>query len=250
MNRKEKIVLLIDPAADGYFYESLFLPDDYQLLVKNSHRNAFEFFIDNHFYIVLVLLCHTPDFPCIDLLKYLKLIEPSIPIIIITDHGSEELAATVFRMGASDYFKTSSFLREGKVIFDKLSSLQNTATKEQGKSIYNLYKAVEYINENYCSRIRLCNVAKEAGMSVSNFERTFKNIMGMNFSAYINKLRIGKAADMLKKANYSISDTAFACGFTNQFHFSRTFKKIMKISPINYKKNFFKSTMEASIFKG
>lgn len=243
MDTKEKIILLIDPASDEYCQKLLFLPDNYQIVIKNSHRAAFEFFINNHFDIALVLLCHMPDFPCIDLLKYLKLIEPSIPIIIITDHGSEELAATVFKMGASDYLKKSSFLRESKVIFDKLSSPPISAIKEQRKSIYNLYKAIEYINENYCSRIKLCNVAKEAGMSVSNFERTFKTTMGMKFSAYINKLRIAKAADMLKKTNYSIFDIAFACGYTNQFHFSRTFKKIMKISPINYKKTLIKSPM-------
>lgn len=244
MDKKEKIILLIDPDSEEYCVELLSLPDNYQLIIKTSHRDAFEFFINNHFYIALVLLCHMPDFPCTELLRYLKLVEPSIPVIIITDYGSEELAATVFRMGASDYLKKSSFLHELQVSLNKLLNLKTSNIRGQRGTIYSLYRAVEYINENYCSSIRLCNVAKEAGMSISCFERTFKNTMGMNFSAYINKLRIAKAAGMLYKTNYAISEIAFACGYTNQFHFSRTFKKIMKTPPMIYRKNLFKSTLK------
>lgn len=245
MDKKENLILLIYPDSEEYCLKLLSLPDDYQLIIKNSHKVAFEFFINNYFDIALVVLCHMPDFPCMDLLRYLKLIEPSIPVIIITDHGSEELAATVFRMGASDYLKKSSFLHEFKAILDKLFSLKNSSIREQKGTIYSLYRAVEYINKHYCSSIRLCNVAKEAGMSISSFVRIFKNNMGMNFSAYINKLRIAKAADMLKDPNHSIFEIASACGYTNQFHFSRTFKKIMKTSPMTYKKNFFKSTLKS-----
>lgn len=238
MGEDEKIILLIDPDVGEYCQKLLSILDNHHLIIKTNHRDAFEFFINNHFNISLVLLCHTPEIPCDALLRYLKLIEHSIPVIIITDHGSEELVANIFKMGASDYFKKSRPLQELKSVIASLLSLKKTNIAKERHTINNLYRGIDYINRNFCCTIRLCKVAKEAGMSVSCFERTFKKTMGINFSAYVNKMRIAMAVDMLRKTNYCISDIAFACGFTNQFHFSRVFKQIMKISPTTFKKSY------------
>jgi len=42
--------------------------------------------------------------------------------------------------------------------------------------------------------------------------------------------------ELLNEKGLSISDIAFACGFTNQFHFTRTFKKFMVVPPVVYRK--------------
>lgn len=242
MNKNNKIILLVDPETNGYLSELLLSLDNFQIIVKNNHKDAFEFFIYNHFEISIVLLHHMPDFSCLDLLRYMKLVEPSIPVIVLTDHGSEEIAASIFRIGANDYLKKSSSLHELHSSIDKLLTHNNNSSYCQKANIHSLYKAIAYINNNYCRNIRLSNVSREAGMSISCFERTFKKNVGMNFSTYINKLRITKAVRMLKETNYSICEIAFACGFTNQFHFSRTFRKIMAISPRIYKKNLHKES--------
>ena len=236
MEEKNKIILLIGNDSDEYLLHFSSILNKYRLIMRNSHREGFEFFINNHFDITIVILYHLPDAPSFDLLKYIKLFEPSIPVIIMAEHGSEELASEVFRMGASDYIKTSTSPKELQKSIQKLLNQKELNSTVQRETIYGLYRAMQYINLNYFSNIRLCDVAREAGMSVSCFERTFKKTMGMNFSPYINKLRIEKASDMLRKTNYSVSEIAFACGFTNQFHFTRTFKKILKVSPTVYKK--------------
>lgn len=231
MQYNNKIILLVDPQKSEYSQRLSVFLSDCNLIVKNDHRESFEFFINNYFDISLILLLHTNAFPCNDFLRYVKFINSSIPVLVITDHSSEEFVTSIFRLGANDYFKKSQHLNELKPIISNLLSPKITDRIEQRCTINSIFKAIDYINKNFYKNIRLHMVAKEAGMSVSNFERTFKQVTGSNFSAYINKMRIAKSVDMLKRTNYSICDIAVACGYVNQSHFNRIFKKIMKITP-------------------
>ncbi len=241
MQKKEEIILLVDPLHSEYCLKLSFFLNGHKPIVKTTHRDAFEFFINNHFDISLVLLFHSPDFPCNDFLRYLKLIEPSIPVLVLTEHSCEKFAASIFKLGASGYFKKSRQPYELKVSISNMLNFKPTEKIRQRYTIYGIYKAIEFINQNFCKNLKLYAAAKEAGMSIAAFERTFKKIVGANFSNYISKMRIAKSVDMLKKTNYPISDIAVACGYLNQSHFNKTFKKIIKISPRKFKKNFVKT---------
>jgi transcriptional regulator GlxA family with amidase domain len=68
-------------------------------------------------------------------------------------------------------------------------------------------------------------------MSVSCFTRTFRREMEETFIPYVNKLRVAKAIRLLEESNLSMSEIAFECGFTNQYHFTRVFKKLTRTPP-------------------
>jgi AraC family transcriptional regulator len=54
---------------------------------------------------------------------------------------------------------------------------------------------------------------------------------------YLNKVRIARAIQMLEEGvEFSISEIAFACGFSNQYHFARMFRKMTKASPRDFKR--------------
>ena len=68
--------------------------------------------------------------------------------------------------------------------------------------------------------------------------RIFKQKTGFTPKAYLNNLRIKKAKELLldKKAKYNVKQTAIACGFNDQYYFSRMFKRATGISPDRYKR--------------
>jgi transcriptional regulator GlxA family with amidase domain len=68
-------------------------------------------------------------------------------------------------------------------------------------------------------------------MSVSCFARTFRREMEETFVPYVNKLRVAKAIRFLEESDLSMSEIAFECGFTNQYHFTRIFKRITRMPP-------------------
>ena len=60
----------------------------------------------------------------------------------------------------------------------------------------------------------------------------------MTPKAYLNNLRIKKAKELLldKKVKYNVKQTAVACGFNDQYYFSRMFKRATGLSPDRYKR--------------
>jgi two-component system response regulator YesN len=236
ISEKNPRILLIDASAKGYFKSLVASLKNCLIHLMPDYDKAKEFFSHNP--VDLVLLDHPEPQSCIEILRSFKSIKPSIPVLIMAAHGSEDFAVKVFRNGARDYIQKP--LRMGELT-DRIKTvlrIKEASQKNNSKTrITGLHRGVKYIQESYNTPMKLPQVAREAGMSVSSFERNFKKQMGMTFTDYVNRLRITQAARMLMKDDLSMSDIAFACGYTNQFHFTRVFKKIMKSSPSLYRKS-------------
>lgn len=160
-----------------------------------------------------------------------------LPVIVAAGKGSEELAVRAFRLGALDYF--SKPFRKGEFaarIRGLMALVPPHAEECHDPSDPRLDRALKYILENYSRPISLSEISLAAGMSVSCFERTFKRFMEVSFKAYLISLRLAWAMALIAGRNLSMSEVAHACGFTNQYNFSRTFSKKTGLSPRNFKK--------------
>jgi AraC-like DNA-binding protein len=98
-----------------------------------------------------------------------------------------------------------------------------------------LRKAERFIWENYTRKISLREIADASGLSAPYFSTIFKDEMGENLSNYLNRLRVGKARDMLTETDLTLCEVASACGFEDQSWFSKIFKNHTGISPGKYR---------------
>lgn len=111
----------------------------------------------------------------------------------------------------------------------------NGFDKQSGEKIA-LFEAVEqYITENIKEELDLENTAARFNLSSSYFSRTFKEIVGYNFSDYINIVRIKKAKELLRNDGMSIKEVCFTVGYSDPNYFSKVFKKYEGITPKEYK---------------
>ncbi|OAA92602.1 AraC family transcriptional regulator [Clostridium coskatii] len=94
-----------------------------------------------------------------------------------------------------------------------------------------------YINENFTKKITLDEISEMAHISKEHFCRTFKQITGRSLTNYINNLRIQKADLLLQKTDLNITEIALNCGFSDVNYFSRIYKKVKNVSPLNFRKN-------------
>jgi YesN/AraC family two-component response regulator len=225
-------ILLIDP--DSHYYRdklSASLTDCELILMPDKHQ-ACEFFFHNN--VDLVLLDYNNKPSELELIRYFKSLKQFVPVIVVTANGSEELATRVFRLGAKDYFRKPFAVDElNKSIRNALGMTYLKCNRRKD----NIGRGLYCIHKHYNADIRLSHAAREAGMSVSCFERKFKEKTGKTFVRYVNELRVAKAKDILQEEGVSMNDVAFACGFTNQFHFARMFKKIVQVPPMGYKRS-------------
>jgi two-component system, response regulator YesN len=99
-----------------------------------------------------------------------------------------------------------------------------------------LFKSVEqYITDNIHEDIDLENTAGRFNLSAYYFSRTFKEVLGYNFSDYINMVRIKRAKELLKADVLSIKEVCYTVGYSDPNYFSKVFKKYEGITPTEFK---------------
>ena len=79
-------------------------------------------------------------------------------------------------------------------------------------------------------------LAEPLHMSYSSVYRKCQSLTGYSLVDFVRLLRLRKAAILLTKLGYSISETAFKAGFNDPKYFSKCFKKQFKKSPLKFKK--------------
>ncbi|MBQ8663572.1 MAG: PocR ligand-binding domain-containing protein [Eubacterium sp.] len=99
-----------------------------------------------------------------------------------------------------------------------------------------VHKGMEYIHKNYRNEITLEQTADYVAASPSHFSKVFKAEVGIGFAAYVNKLRLDKAKELLRDSSLPISDITQSVGYSNQQYFSRVFKNETGMTPGQYKK--------------
>lgn len=96
---------------------------------------------------------------------------------------------------------------------------------------------IEFINTNYSFPITTKKLAGIAHLSVSHFERRFKQVFQISPAKYIQKTRIKSACTFLSTTNDTISSIAQNCGFYDHAHFTKQFIKDVHMTPKEYRKN-------------
>ena len=95
----------------------------------------------------------------------------------------------------------------------------------------------KYISDNYTEKISTATLAELCYLNESYFCRFFKASTGKTPTEYINEYKTEKAAFLLQNTNDSIAKIAASVGFDDVNYFTRTFKKIKKQTPSEYRKS-------------
>lgn len=97
--------------------------------------------------------------------------------------------------------------------------------------------AINYIHSNFNSIKSLEEIAKKLHISVSYLSSLFKNAIGTPIKQYIINTRINYACKALISTDKSAIRISEDCGFSSPTHFNNTFKKHLKVTPKQYRKN-------------
>ncbi|HNW49691.1 MAG TPA: AraC family transcriptional regulator [Prolixibacteraceae bacterium] len=100
---------------------------------------------------------------------------------------------------------------------------------------YRFNKVQEYIIRNFNQTIKLEEVAKTVSMSPTAFCRYFKKHTGKTFLEFVTEFKIGQACKFLSEEKMSVSRACYESGFNNLSHFNEQFKKIVHLTPTEYK---------------
>lgn len=89
----------------------------------------------------------------------------------------------------------------------------------------------EYIRANLDQPLSIDDLAGVAGLSPFHFARAFKRATGEGPHAYVSRRRIEQAQALLRDGRTGLAETALACGFANQSHFTARFRAAVGLTP-------------------
>jgi AraC-like DNA-binding protein len=96
-------------------------------------------------------------------------------------------------------------------------------------------RAQSILHERFTRPVPLAALADECGRSPYHLNRVFSRIIGVAPHAYLVQLRVNRAQELLSNGA-AISDVAYSCGFSDQAHFTRTFKEMVGVTPGKYRR--------------
>lgn len=94
-----------------------------------------------------------------------------------------------------------------------------------------------FIERHYHDPITLDQLAEISHMNKYYLAHSFKKGIGVSPIEYLNEVRIGKSKHLLETTDHPISFIASLTGFSSPSYFSQAFKRIVEISPQEYRKN-------------
>lgn len=97
-------------------------------------------------------------------------------------------------------------------------------------------RMIHFMKDNLDKRLSLEDIADEAGLSVSYFSTLFKKRTDRSPIDFIIQLRVQKASQYLDNTDLNVGEIALKVGYSDPFNFSRIFKRVMGVSPLNYRK--------------
>ena len=115
-------------------------------------------------------------------------------------------------------------------------SKSDAMLREKKNAMKRLERAFSYIDEHFCEKITLDEVAAVAYMSPNYFSSYFRKMMIVRFSDYVTRLRIMRVRELLKDENNNVTEVALQCGFNNISNFYRLYKKHVGKPPRDEKK--------------
>ncbi|MCR4675247.1 MAG: AraC family transcriptional regulator, partial [Lachnospiraceae bacterium] len=96
-------------------------------------------------------------------------------------------------------------------------------------------EALNYIDFNLTEELSLAKLAEKLNVNKKYLSAHFKKEVGQNVTDYVNQKRIKESLKYLGITTMSVSDVALRVGIYDTNYFSRVFKKIMEMTPTEYR---------------
>ena len=245
-------ILIVEDEEEILSYLKEELEGDYRIMTRKNGREAYD-----------TILADTPDLvisdimmPEMDGLSLCRKIKQNtnvnhVPVILLTAKSKPEDTMEGMATGADAYmvkpFNTellkstiANLIANRKLLKSKFSGAQQQEDKVQKLSMKSadeilMSKIMKVINENLSNPdLNVEMLAANVGLSRVHVHRKLKELTNLSARDFIKNIRLQQAAALLKEKKLTVSEVAYATGYTNLSHFSSSFKEVHGMPPKEY----------------
>jgi len=245
-------ILIIDDDKEILDYLKIELSANYKVVSCNNGKEGMQLALsqDPNLIISDIMMPEMDGYTFVKLLKSNANIS-HIPVILLSaknalqdrmeglDKGADAYLSKPFHM---DELNTliRNLIENRMRLIGKFSGQQDQEDKVEKVEMQSsdealMERIMNVVNANISnSDFNIEQLAKEVGLSRTHLFRKLKELTGISASEFIRNIRFKQASLLLKEKRMNISQIAYAVGFSNQTHFSTSFKKFYGVSPSEY----------------
>ncbi|MDR0895947.1 MAG: response regulator [Prevotellaceae bacterium] len=177
-----------------------------------------------------------------------------IPVVLLTAKSKPEETVEGMETGADAYIvkpfnmellkgTIANLIANRQILKNKFSGVQQQKDRIEKIEVRSaddqlMERLMKAINENLANPdLSADMLAEQVGLSRVHLHRKIKELTGQSLRNYIRYIRLQQAAILLREKKHSISEVAYATGFTNLSHFSSCFREQHGIGPKEYMQN-------------
>ncbi|MBX7174003.1 MAG: AraC family transcriptional regulator [Pyrinomonadaceae bacterium] len=120
-----------------------------------------------------------------------------------------------------------------KILF--LSMLDQTKSSNRLKKPEWITKLSELLNDRWMETLNLDDLATNLKVHPVTISKHFTKYFSCTLGEYMRKVKIEKSISLIKNSQLSLTEIALQCGFADQSHFTRNFKKLTGFLPKNFR---------------
>lgn len=154
----------------------------------------------------------------------------------------KDLLARAERSIGSDLDTTRALLAKASAMVAEATETTETKAREAnlgGLAPWQAKRISAHIDANLGAAIPVSYLAQLVTLSAGHFSRAFKQTFGDTPHGHVMRRRIEAAKTMMLKSAEPLSQIAYLCGFADQAHFSRTFRKLAGATPLAWRRAHF-----------
>ncbi len=160
------------------------------------------------------------------------LTESNVNLSVLQNPNSKFIMLKVYKeLLAEDDFSQSSIKM---LLLNLICVNQKTASTRDLPFWVTIIK--ELLNDRWNEQLSLKDLAAATGVHAVTISKFFPKYFSCTFGEYMRRLKIEKSLQMIKASSSSLTEIAQECGFSDQSHFTRTFKHLTGFLPNQYAK--------------
>lgn len=169
---------------------------------------------------------------------------PHILTIVLSGYADFKYAQEALRQGVFDYLlkpvsreKLESSLEKASLLLEKHFQLEEDASLTGKDSQEIIDYVILYIRSHYMDDVDFSELSSRFGFSSAYLTKLFSKHVGNTPLKYLTDIRIQEAKHLLLNTNLPIREVGAKVGYPDQFHFSKTFRKLTGVNPTAYRQN-------------